>query len=364
MGKKRRTRRQRREPMPSTLRLGILITVLVFIVVASGVLMFPGFAVDEIYCEGCVNTNPTDIISASRIEKGGNILLANAGRAEREISKMPLVDDVSVKRIFPDKICITVTECVPSAYIMAGVECVTVDKEGIVLEVINDERVSLIAKNNTPKSLTVQPIEDAQQKDRAEKSNEDAENEQTEEVTQDATEQNPQESEEILDAELKIYSIPLIGGIGLENVKEGRKAKATEPEKFTKLLEICDALNEAELLNRTTYIDISNLTDVKVFIENRLEVQIGTADNIGYRTKFLSEVINTKLSATEKAVMDYRGDDIYVRSPEDGKSRTVQEEEPEDTDDDTEKVNGDADDASETADEEEDEDVNVPSITL
>ena len=134
MSKHRRGRRQRREPMPSKLRLGILFTVLIFIVVASGLLMFPGFDVTEVYCEGCINTNPTDVISASRIEKGDNILLANSGRAEREISKLSLVDSVSVRRVFPNKICITITECTPAAYIMAGVECVAIDKEGIVLD--------------------------------------------------------------------------------------------------------------------------------------------------------------------------------------------------------------------------------------
>ncbi len=339
MGKKRRTRRHRREPMPSTLRLGILITVLVFIVVASGVLMFPGFDVDEVYCEGCVNTNPTDLISASRIETGGNILLANVGRAEREISKMPLVDDVSVKRVFPDKICITVTECVPSAYIMAGIECVTIDKEGVALEIINDERVRIIAKNNTPQSLAVQPTEEDSSKEAQEGEETSAKDTDSSADIEETPATLPGEGAAAPGDAPNIYSIPLIGGIEPENAKEGKKIKATEPEKFTKLLEVCGALDEAGLLNRTTYIDITNLTDIKLYIENRLEVQLGKAENCAYRMKFLSEVINTKISATERAVMDYHGDDIYVRTPEDGGARTVPDEGTEETEETEEKEN-------------------------
>lgn len=357
MGKKRRSRRHRRDPLPFKLRLGILITVLVFIVVASGVLMFPGFGVDEVYCEGCINTNPTDLISASRIETGENILLANVGRAEREISKMPLVDSVSVKRVFPDKICITVTECVPSAYVMAGVECVAIDKEGVVLEIINDDRVRVIAKKNTPQSLVVQQAnENSSKKPDENEKDTDTDTDTDTGDSLDIPKESPEEGANEMEETPNIYAIPLVGGLELENAKEGKSAKATEPEKFTKLLEVCGALNEAGLLNRATYIDITNLTDIKVHIENRLEVQLGKAENCEYRMKFLSEVINTKISATEKAVMDYHGDDIYVRTPEDGKSRTVPDEEPE------EETEESAEEESSQGDEE--KEIKVPDVTL
>ncbi len=344
---KRRVRRRQRERMPSTLRLGILITVLVFIVIASGILMIPALNVNDVYCEGCNNTNQTDIIMASRIEIGGNILLANVGRAEREIRKMPIVEEVTVKRVFPDKICIVVTERTPAAYVMKGGECAVIDKEGIVLEAINDARVAAIFKANTPPSYMQIEGNAGQEEKGEEEADEDKESLETTEDT-DTSESSP-----------KMYSIPLISGIELENMREGKEAKSTDDEKFEELLKICNALSNAELLNRATYIDINSMADVKIYIENRLEVQLGTIDNIGYRTKFLSEVINTKISAYERAIMDYRSDDIYVRSPEDGKARTVKE--PEETESDDEET----DDENEEAEEkEEDTGRSTANVTL
>lgn len=58
-------------------------------------------------------------------------------------------------------------------------------------------------------------------------------------------------------------------------------------------------------------------------IEKRLEVQMGNTDNIEYRCAFLAKVVNEKISSTEYAVLDYKGDDIYVRQPDDGKERVV-----------------------------------------
>ena len=51
---------------------------------------------------------------------------------------------------------------------------------------------------------------------------------------------------------------------------------------------------------------------------------LGDADNIDYRAKFMAEVINNKISAYEVAILDYTGDDIYVRPREDGKQRVAE----------------------------------------
>ena len=79
----------------------------------------------------------------------------------------------------------------------------------------------------------------------------------------------------------------------MNNVKEGKKAESGDSDKFNKMYELCRALKGAELLNRTTYINVENLDDITVVIENRLEVQLAKAENINYRCRFLAEVINT-----------------------------------------------------------------------
>ena len=308
--------RQRVKGTPSSFRIGVLIAVLIFIVASAGVLMFPALNITEVYCEGCVNTNPVDIITSANIETGGNILLANTGRARRTVAENPLIEEVKVRRIFPNKICISVRERTPAAYVMSGAaECAIINGEGIVLEIINDDRVRKIVEGSTPPDF-----EGKQHEEKTDADDDIAAEEETEAEETD-------ESSDIIEADVVLYPIPLVVGVEVKNIKEGKTAKSTDEGKMESVLKLCGALTDAGILNRATYIDVTDTADIRLVVENRLDVRIGTVENIDYRAKFLAEVINTKISAYEKAILDYRGDDIYVRPPEDGGDRMVIEKE-------------------------------------
>ena len=118
-----------------------------------------------------------------------------------------------------------------------------------------------------------------------------------------------------------VYSVPLTVGIELSSAEEGKTAASDDSAKLDKLFEICNALNDAGLLNRSTYIDLTDMTNVNAVIENRLDIRLGIPDNMAYRAKFLAETINTKISSTEVLILDYTGNDIYARPHEDGKDR-------------------------------------------
>lgn len=340
--------------------MGILITVLVIIVIAAGALMAPGLNVSEVYCEGNVNIAPEELVTASGLEIQKNILISNVGRAERNIGKLPFVEKVSVKRVFPDKICIRVTERVPAAYVKAGTEGAVVDINGVVLHKTEGYQMAGIISQYTPEP------EISKEEDKPSEE-EKTETEETEETESEETEAVQSEEEEIQQSEEPVveYSIPFADGFEIKDTDEGKKASASDKVRFDEVLKICEALRGAGLLERCTYIDVTNMGDIRIMIENRLDVRIGNSDNIGYRAKFLAQVINEKISAYEKAVMDYRGDDIYVRAPEDGKARVVpketDEEEDSDADEETEDDTEEDDtEASENETEEDEETRRVP----
>lgn len=334
--------------MPAPLRIGILITVLVLIVAATGVMMAPVFNITEVYCEGCNNVKNEDIIAAAQIENGTHILLSNIGKAKRQVENNPLVKEASVRRVFPDKICITVTERIPAGYVMRGTECNIIDSEGVVLEVINDRRATMIVEEYTPEPEE-ENKEDSESKDSTKKKdNSDGaiENDEESENTD-----NSENAEEIT----KPFDIPLVAGFECDATEAGDKLKATDEGKFDKAVEILNALRNAQLLERTTYVDVTEMADIRVIVENRLDIYIGAGDNIDYRAKFLSEVINTKISAYEKVVMDYRGDDIFVRPPEDGKDRIYKEKEESEDDKETDSDSEEKDEDKEKSDKEDKE---------
>lgn len=310
--KKRRRIRRRTSSAPSSLRLGVLITVLVLIVVAAGVLMAPVFKITQVYCEGNSHVKTEDITAAARIENGEHILIANIGRAKKQIENIPLVKEASARRVFPDKICITVNERTPAAYVMRGSECIAFDTEGVVLEVINDGRAEMIAEEYTP-----EPVKE-------DKTDEDTDKKKTTDKSEDSEDAKTDENAEVTAD--KPFAVPLVAGMEVSRGESGRAVEVEDKERFEKVLTILDALSKAQLLERATYIDVTNLSDIRIVVEKRLDIYIGGTDNIEYRTKFLAEVINTKISSYENVVMDYRGDDIYVRPPEDGKDRIVKKE--------------------------------------
>ncbi len=305
----REPKRRKKQKIKVSIKIGILITVLVLIVVAAGILMFPAFDVTEIYCEGNVNVSSEEILNEANLATGKNIFFEDVGRAERKISKIHMIEDVTVYRVFPDKICISVVERTPAFYIATGDTSVMLDINGVVLKELDAGMTAQLLERNIPRIA----VEDE------EKENDSKEAPETEDAIL-------QENEEMF------LNIPVVAGMELSNAKLGKKAESKDYSKSETVFALCRGLNNAGLLNKATYIDVTDSNNIIFVIENRLEVHFGTTENVEYRAKFLSEVVTTKLSAYERAIMDYTGDDIYVRPPDDGKDKVIKKaEEPEKT---------------------------------
>lgn len=346
MKRYKRTKREKISSAAPSLRLGVLITLLALIVTAATLLMVPAFSVTEVYCEGNINISSEEIIVASRIETGRNILLCNIGRAKREVEKFPVVKDASVRRIFPNKISITITERIPAAYLAMGTDCVAIDTEGIVLDVITSPLSEAIVDESTPKyereSFGETSAKEKDEADAPEKSdNKDTKDAHVPEEDEPLAENESTDKTEDIPTE-KPYSVPLLSGIEVKSASVGKHIKVVDDKKFDEVLTIINALDEVNLLSRATYLDTENLSSLRLVVENRLDIYLGGIENISYRTSFLAEVINTKISSYETVIMDYRGDDIYVRPPDDGKDRFIPGETEEDSDTSTD--DNDADD--------------------
>ncbi len=324
--KRRTAKRSRQSRMPFSARLGILITVLVLTVAAAGALMAPGLNVAEVYCEGNVNIKTEDIMNAAQLQTGKNIFLTHIGKASRNIDKMPMVKSVKIQRVFPNRICISVEERAPLAYIPINNEIVALDAEKIVVKCEKDDLVTKITQAYTPKfNDEVQKNEENSSENNAsEDSEKDDEDTESDNLNVEEGEQESQSDNGEQTADINIMNIPLISGIELSEATEGKKVKCGDEDKLDKLIAICVALQNSGLLQKSTYLDVTDLMNIRLIIENRLDIMLGDADNIDYRAKFMAEVINNKISAYEVAILDYTGDDIYVRPREDGKQRVIE----------------------------------------
>ena len=383
----RKTGRPRRKTRMS-LKIPVLIIVLVLAVVTTIALMLPVFNVVEVYCEGNSEVKTEDIITAAKLETGKNIFLENLGRARRSVESITNIKSAEIRRVFPNKICISVSERVPFAYVPSNGGVALVSEEGIVLKVSDGGEAAMISDAKTPKFDTAQTDGEKSDSSKTNDKKSDSENKNSDTIddsdnkNDDSSDNNDSNSDNKLNDSQNsdksdsknsdsgqndsgsdstagqtensdVLAVPLVSGFELNNVKEGKKAESGDSDKFNKMYELCRALKGAELLNRTTYINVENLDDITVVIENRLEVQLAKAENINYRCRFLAEVINTKLSATESVILDYRGDDIYAINRDDGGERvkkTKTNKSTDNSDGTTDKKNGADTDGSDNSD--------------
>ena len=325
-------------------RKWILIGVGICVAVCAALLFTPIFNVENVVCQGNVRIAYEEIESAAKVEKGKNVLLQNMGDIEKRVKEIPLVEDAQIRRIFPDGIKISIKECVPAAYIQIGDgRAVLTDMDGKALEILDKESADKLAETNVP--VKVEKYKEKKQEEKKEGEptpSETPKPTQTPKPTETPkpTDENGEEIQEENETE---YEFPLVVGIGLKNPEVGKEIKSDEKEKLKTLMELFNHMENTELLTRCSYIDITDINDVTIVIEKRLEILIGKPENLEYRMSFLEKIINEKISSTEKAVMDYRGNDIYVRSPEDGKARMVPKPSP--TPEPTATINPDGDTA-------------------
>lgn len=137
----RNTRRRKK-------RNNVLFAPLMFIAVCA-VLVFSlsvFFHVSEIEVEGNAVYSADEIISASEVEVGDNLVFLNRFAAVSRIySKLSYIEEVNIRRELPSKVVIEVMESTSVAYITLDGQHWVMDKNGKLLgTATNDETLGLI----------------------------------------------------------------------------------------------------------------------------------------------------------------------------------------------------------------------------
>ncbi len=114
-------------------------TSLVAIIIAGGIyfMLSPFFNIKEIDVQGIDRLTREEIISLSRIELNENTFKLQTNEVQQLIKQNAYIDKVIVKRKFPDKIEIKVTERKPTFMILFGNAYIYINNQGYLLEVAN-----------------------------------------------------------------------------------------------------------------------------------------------------------------------------------------------------------------------------------
>ncbi len=335
----------------------ISVTIISLFVLAAATVCFlllsPSFDINRVTCEGNDNISETALLDTAAVPVGGNIFLTPLGDAKKRVENMEYVTDVKLERRLPTTICIVVTEKQPSAYFSVGQQLALTNSDGRVLEVISsptaaEEIVSskvIKEEEPEPSASPEKEEEESAEDDKIWGYDDDGDpiykvngghyefdedgnrffvDDSAASPSPDAEPSASPLAAEYADVKFDelprtsdgtlIYNAPVVSGVNISSFKQGDKIKSGEEDKLSAALDIISSLENASMLSRATQIDVENLSDIKVYIESRLEIMFGNTDNIDYKVKFVSTVINENISKYEHAVLDFRGSKLYVRS--------------------------------------------------
>lgn len=233
-------------------RLIIFFFLFICVGIIFTVLKAPLFNVKSIMCVGQQELSDEQIVKIAGAKTGVNIFTTGVKTMKRNLADNPLIAESNVRRIFPDKIKIWVREAKPALMVENGNTLILADKKGQIIKTVEKDRLQegiSVARLEAFESASNVPGESIYKKDDA------------------------------------------VHG---------------------KIFECAEILDRLEMLDSVTKISASDLSDIRIDYEDRLNILLGDYENMDYRLTFVKKVIEENLSKYEKAILDYRGKNLYV----------------------------------------------------
>ena len=237
-------------------RLKRRLIVVVFVLVCTGiiftVLKAPFFNIQSIMCVGQQKMSEEEIIKIAEAETGKNIFSTNVKAMKHRLSEEPKIAESNVRRLYPNRIKIWVREAKAVAVLESSGQWVFVDNAGKIINVA--------AKNDTG----------------------------------------------------KIEDIAVLLGFEPASTKLGENIVDPDNQTHKKLIECINVLDKLEMIDKTTSILASDISDIRIDYDKRLYIMLGGYEQMEYKLTFIKKVIAENLSKYERASLDYRGKRLYV----------------------------------------------------
>ena len=229
------------------------LSVLLFLVFCIGsilvILKAPMFNIVSIFCVRENIVKEEEVIKKAELAIGKNIFSTNMSNAVDRIKTIPYISDAKIKRIFPNKLEISIMESVPVFCIEENGKLYVFDIEGKLLEI-----------------------------------------------------KKPEEKQNLIQ----------VAGVSADKLKLGESIVMNKEDKPDDLLELITILNKKEMLGGVTKIDLEDITNIKIDIENRIFIDFGINEDIEHKIVFLNKIISENIGTTERVRIDMRGEKTYV----------------------------------------------------
>ena len=203
------------------------------------------FNVEHITVEGASNYTAEEIIEASGIKAGDNLVRTSTDKCGSEIeNRLVYIEKAKVTRSFPNTMVITVEASVPAANFICDNYTLLISSKGKVLDKIQEQKAGLLNFVGTDPS--------------------------------------PE----------------LIPGAQFQSADEHKDAAVN------KLMEYFSE-NDSEHI---TMVDVSDRSELSYTYDNRITVRLGSINDIDYKISFSEEIIKTKIGEKTEGILTILSD--------------------------------------------------------
>lgn len=238
--RQRHLRRQKKKRARRIILRTFLVCMLIFVCAFTFAFLTPIFNIKNIIVSGNTTVSSDIILAAADIVVGENIFNISTKEIKEKVSGVAYIRNVTVTRRLPDSVVINVSESTLKALIPIAAGYIGMDDRGYVLEVFNQNRAG----------------------------------------------------------------VPLINGLSLLEFKAGSKILVDDMVKFDIIISIIKELDDLELTQNITGIDIENIYDIKLTYDSRLVGIFGGADRLSYKLLFFKEVCQNQQPQSSTGTVD------------------------------------------------------------
>nr|WP_317413709.1 FtsQ-type POTRA domain-containing protein [uncultured Solibaculum sp.] len=249
-------RRHKRRRKASTRFYSILV-VLFAVAIGVTLCMTVFFNIQTIQVQGETRYEAEEIIRASGLAKGKNLLLADTKGGEENLTvKLPYIGSAHIVRQLPATIVIEVEETTPAYAVQMEGGWAIADQDGKTLEYLQGQ----------------------------------------------------------------VPSVPVVVGISVTGAPPGSPMEFEDQEQKNKLIDLTKALKETNLIEKTNQMDFTNGSDITVLYDNRITLKCGGATDLDAKMAMAKEAIARKAPDGQKATIVLTSTQATVRFQDDDSS--------------------------------------------
>ncbi|WP_390489067.1 cell division protein FtsQ/DivIB [Solibaculum mannosilyticum] len=242
-------RRHKRRRKASTRFYSILV-VLFAVAIGVTLCMTVFFNIQTIQVQGETRYETEEIIRASGLAKGKNLLLADIKGGEEDLTvKLPYIGSAHIVRQLPATVIIEVEENTPAYAVQMEGGWAVADENGKTLEYLQGQ----------------------------------------------------------------VPSVPVVVGISVTGAPPGYPMEFEDEEQKNKLTDLTKALKENNLIEKTTQMDFTNSSDITVLYDNRITLKCGGAVDLDAKLAMAQEAIARKAPDEQKATIVLTSTQATVR---------------------------------------------------